>query len=237
MRMRKGFSLFESLISLGLTLFIVLGGMQFFEVSRTFFQRLKDRSEDRRAALAALDKIDQDLGEAGRDLAVPIGRGLVEGLAVGTARLTIDCAEKELIPAGDIQPGQTRVAVGGASGIKAGRRVCLFDELNAQVFRVEAVEGNALLLAPEAGALYRKEKSRLLLLSRVEYTMDAAGGIIRRRENGDGAQPLLESVSTLDTFFDEERNVVTVRLALRSNERRHYARTMFPKNSAPSFGR
>jgi len=233
----KGFSLIESLLSLGLTLAVVLAGLEFFGVSRSFLVRLKEGSEDRRAALAAMDKIASDLGRAGRDLAVPIGRGLVSGVTAAEGRLTIEGAERELFPLSDIQPGQTRISVVEAAGVKAGRELVLHDGERAQAFLAAGIEGDDLLVAPEAASLYLKETSRLLLLSRVEYRLDSVGGIIRRKENGGGGQPLIESVSGFAVSFDPERNIVAIRLALRSRKGETYESFVFPKNLARAFRR
>ncbi len=233
--MRNGFSLIESMLSLSLTLAVVLAGMEFFGVSRDFLIRLKERSEDRRAALAALDRIEDDVRLAGRDLAVPMGRGLIEGMIAGNNRLILDRAECELVPAADIQPGQSRVTLAAAADVRAGSRICLCGDDYAQVLQVVGVEDNDLLISPEADATYIKERSRLLLLSRVEYYLDGPAGIVRRKEGGGGGQPLLEAVSRLEFAFDGARNLLTVKLEQRSRPGRVHESTMFPKNLAQSF--
>lgn len=237
MKTLRGFSLIESLLSLSLTLIVVLAGLEFFGFSRSFLVRLKEGSEDRRAALAALDKIASDLGRAGRDLAVPIGRGLVCGVAAGESRLAIEGAERELIALSDIHPGQTRISVAETAGVKPGRELILHDRERAQAFLVVGIEGHDILVNPESESLYIKETSRLLLLSRVEYLLDSVGGVIRRKENGGGGQPLLESVSRFAVSFDPERNIVAVRLASRSRRGETYERLVFPKNLARAFRR
>ena len=237
MKKSRGFSLIESLLSLSLTLAVVLAGLEFFGVSRSFLVRFKEGSEDRRAALAAMDKIASDLGRAGRDLAVPIGRGLVTGVAAGESRLAIEEAERELFALSDIHPGQTRIPVVETAAVKSGRKLILHDGERAQTFLVAGIEGHDLLVNPEAESLYPKETSRLLLLSRVEYLLDSVGGIIRRKENGGGGQPLLESVSSFAVSFDPERNIVSVRLVLRSRKEKTYESLVFPKNLARAFRR
>ncbi|MBN2198342.1 MAG: hypothetical protein JW747_00670 [Candidatus Aminicenantes bacterium] len=237
MRRGFGFSLIESLLALALTLAVVLGALEFFGFGRVFFSRMKDRSEERRAALTALDKVEDDLDRAGRSLAVPIGKGLVEGLAAGVGRLTIVASERELHPAADIQPGQTRVAVADAEEIMPGRELVLYDGDNAQIFSIVSFKSGELLLTPEAGALYRKEESRLLLLYRVEYFLDPSAGIVRRRENGGSGQPLLELVAGWESAYDRDRNIAAVRLSRSTPRGEIHDITVFPKNLAPSFSR
>lgn len=237
MRHGSGFSLVESLFALALTMAVVLGAVEFFGVGRAFFSRLKDRSEERRAALAALDKVEADINRAGHDLAVPIRLGLIEGLDAGGGRLTIVSAERDLQPVADIQPGQMRVAVVDAEGVRPGRQLALHDGQKAQIFSVVAVESGGLLLDPEAESLYIKEKSRFLLLSRVEYYLDDMAGVVRRRENGGSGQPLLELVAGMETSYDRERNIASLRLARRTPRGEIHEITVFPKNLAPSIAR
>ncbi|MBM3296765.1 MAG: hypothetical protein FJY83_04110 [Candidatus Aminicenantes bacterium] len=231
----KGFSLVESLLSLAFSLIIILAGLELFGVSRDFFLRLRSGSEDRRAALAALDKLESDIGRAGRFLAVPVGLGLLDGLDAGEGGLKIEGAEEELALLRDIEPGQRRIEVVDASGIKIGREVVLGDGTGAQVFRVDAVEDDTFSIDPAAGAFYARETSRLFLLTRVEYALDAAAGIIRRKENGGGGQPLLESVRLFEASYDEGPNTAFARLALRTKEKKIYERHMFPKNMSRAF--
>jgi hypothetical protein len=71
----------------------------------------------------------------------------------------------------------------------------------------------------------------------VDYYLDRAAGIVRRRENGGSGQPLLERSAGLDAAYDRERNIVTVRLARLTPKGEIHEITVFPKNLAPSFAR
>ena len=232
--MRKGFSLLESLLSLSLTLVIVLACLEFFGVSRAFFFRLKDRSEKRQAALAALDLIRDDVQRAGQGLSSPISLGLVQGLATD-GRLRTERYEKDLFLSADIQPGQTSATVKDAEGLKRKRRLCLFQGQQGQLLEILSVQDKTLTLTPAAEAYYGKEESRLLLLEVVDYYLDDQTGVIRRKENAGSGQPLLEDASLLEYTLEANSRLVTIRLALRSQEEKIYEISVLPKNLAPIF--
>jgi type II secretory pathway pseudopilin PulG len=233
--MRRGFSLLESLLSLSLTLVIVLAGFEFFGVSRAFFFRLKDRSERRQAALAALDLIRDDVQRAGQGLSSPLGLGLVQGLSTDNGRLRIERCEKELFLSADIQPGQTTATLKDGEELKVKHRLCLFQGQQGQAMEILNVQDKTLTFAPPAEAFYGKEESRLLLLEVVDYYLDEQTGVIRRKENDGSGQPLLEDASLLDTALEADGRLLAIRLALRSQEEKIYETHVLPKNLAPIF--
>ena len=61
----RGFSLFECLIGLALSLFIVCACLEFFGAAQKSYFRLKDKEEAAQSALAAMDKIRVDILRAG----------------------------------------------------------------------------------------------------------------------------------------------------------------------------
>jgi type II secretory pathway pseudopilin PulG len=235
--MRKGFSLLESLLSLSLTLVIVLACLEFFGVSRAFFFRLKDRSEKRQAALAALDLIRDDVQRAGQGLSSPISLGLVQGLATDDGRLRTERHEKDLFLSADIQPGQTSATVKDAEGLKRKRRLCLFQGQQGQLLEILNVQDKTLTLTPAAEAYYGKEESHLLLLEVVDYYLDDQTGVIRKKENEGSGQPLLEDASLLEYTLEANSRLATIRLALRAQEEKIYEISVLPKNLALAFRR
>jgi len=233
--MRKGFSLLESLLSLSLTLFIALAGCEFFGVSRAFFFRLKERSENRQAALAALDMIGQDVHRAGRGLGLPLSLGLASGLEIVEGVLHLERGGKDLGLTADVQPGQTALVVRDAEGLKRKRRVCLVRPGQGQVLEVTNVQDKTLTVNPAADAFYPKEEASLLLLETVDYYLDALAGVVRRKMNEGSGQPLLEDVTRLECTSEGGSFLTTIRLALRPQEEKTYEISVLPKNLAPVF--
>jgi len=227
----------ESLLSLSLTLIIVLAGYEFFGISRAFFFRLKDRSEERQAALAALDMIREDARRAGQGLVGPISLGLVSGLETEGGRLHVERCEKDLGLAADIQPGQTTLAVRDAQGLKRKRRVCLIQAGQGQVLEISNIQDKALTVNPAVEAFYKKEESCLLLLETVDYSLDESTGVIRRKENNGSGQPLLEEAALLECASETASRLTTIRLAVRSHREKIYEICILPKNLAPVFQR
>jgi prepilin-type N-terminal cleavage/methylation domain-containing protein len=213
--MRKGFTLMESLLSLSLTLIIVLAGYEFFGVSRAFFFRLKDRSEQRQAALAALDMIREDVRRAGQGLSVPIGLGLVSGL----------------------EAGQTILTVRHAEGLKQKRLVCLVQAGQGQVLEISRIQDKTLTVNPAAEAFYKKEEACLLLLETVDYSLDRLAGVVRRKENNGSGQPLLEEAALLDCISETASRLTTIRLAVQPQREKVYETWILPKNLASVFQR
>ena len=227
----------ESLLSLSLTLIVVLAGYEFFGISRAFFFRLKDRSEERQAALAALDMIREDVRRAGQGLTAPIGLGLVSGLETEEGRLHVERCEKDLGLTADIQPGQTSLAVRDAEGLKRKRRVCLVQAGQGQVLEISNIQDKTLTVNPAAEAFYKKEESCLLLLVTVDYSLDEPTGVIRRKENNGSGQPLLEEAALLECVFETASRLTTIRLAVRPHREKVYEICILPKNLAPVFQR
>jgi prepilin-type N-terminal cleavage/methylation domain-containing protein len=235
--MRKGFTLMESLLSLSLTLIIVLAGYEFFGVSRAFFFRLKDRSEQRQAALAALDMIREDVRRAGQGLSVPIGLGLVSGLEAEESRLHVDRCEKDLGLTADVQPGQTILTVRHAEGLKQKRLVCLVQAGQGQVLEISRIQDKTLTVNPAAEAFYKKEEACLLLLETVDYSLDRLAGVVRRKENNGSGQPLLEEAALLDCISETASRLTTIRLAVQPQREKVYETWILPKNLASVFQR
>jgi type II secretory pathway component PulJ len=51
---RKGFSLLETLITLGLSLLVIIAAFEFFGITRSLFSKLKDAQEKNQAVQAAV---------------------------------------------------------------------------------------------------------------------------------------------------------------------------------------
>ena len=233
--MRKGFSLMESLLGLSLTLVVVLAGFEFFGVSRSFFFRLKDRSEKRQAALATLDMMAGDVRRAGQGLNAPVRLGLLSGLETASGGLRLEWSEKELGLAADVQPGQIQLVAMDTQGLKPDRRVCLIQEGQGQVLAITNIQDKTLTVNPAVDAFYVKEEGHLLLVEAVDYYLDGRLGVIRKKVNNGGGQPLLEEVGRLECVFDPESHLTTIRLAYRQQEEKIYEIPIFPKNLAPAI--
>lgn len=229
---RPGFTLFECLLALALTLFISVAGFEFFGLARKTFFRLKDREEAAQAALAALDKVRIDLLHAGRGLAAESALGLVEAVRVTDEELRTASLEKELALAAAAGAGATRVFVVSTAGIARGQDICLREGVLGETRTVVAVEPGAVVLEAPLENGYSLEGTKVSLLERVAYFLEAPARVLRRRVNAASAQPLLDNAAAADWELDAEAELVRVRLELGLEGAPAYGTTVFLKNPA-----
>lgn len=229
---RPGFTLFESLLALALTLFISVAGFEFFGLARKTFLQLKEREEAAQAALAALDKARIDLLHAGRGLADESALGLVEAVRVTAGELRTASLERELALAAAAVPGATRVFVVSTAGIARGQDICLREGVSGETRTVVAVEPGAVVLEAPLENGYSPEGTKVSLLERVAYALDTPARVLRRRVNAASAQPLLDNAAAADWELDAEAGLVRVRLELGLEGAPAYGTTVFLKNPA-----
>jgi type II secretory pathway pseudopilin PulG len=228
----RGFLLFECLIALALSLFVILASLQFFGLAQKAFFKLKEREEAAQGALAALDKIRIDLLHAGRGLAGEMALGLVEAAQAPDEELRTTSLERTLTLAGEARAGDTRLLLASTADIATGRDICLRDGTAGEVRTIAAVERGAVVLEGPLERDYPRLTASVSLLERVAYFLDAPAGILRRRVNAASAQPLLEKAAAATWRFDPEAGLVRVRLALDLEGGTAYEATVFLKNPA-----
>ena len=125
---RRGFTLTEVMIGLGLALFVVVAAFEFFGVTRALFAKLRVEETDTQSAEAALDKIRIDFRRAGTGLVGAMRASTVAGVEAGGGSLCVAIAERSYGLAQDLVPGQTRVhggrrdVSGATAAARGGRR-------------------------------------------------------------------------------------------------------------------
>ena len=227
-----GFTLFECLIGLSLSLFVVCACLGFFGAAQKSYFKLKDKEEAAQSALAALDKMSVDILRAGEGLVQPVAVGLIEPVAESGGGLQIVRAERSYELSADVGAGDTRIQMAATTDLKPGREVCFVDDGNTEVHIVASVEPKAVVIAEPAGRAYALEKTSVLLLEKILLTLDTSQGILRRKVNFSSAQPLLENAAEAGFFVDRTANLVRVRLRLNSQGDAAYELQLFPKNVA-----
>ena len=226
---RKGFSLIELLLVLGLSLLIFLAAFESFGITRSLFLKLKGAEEDSLAIQASLEKLRIDLLRAGFGLELPIAAGVAEGITA-TASLVLFSLEEQYLLAADCASGENRVTLEKTSGFSPGRAVFLADEEKAERRTVAALEGGTVVLSEPLENSYAAADARLLLLEEVSYYLDEATSALRRKVNASPAQPLLDDVSRFEFVYLKEANLVSVKLADKKNTERAHGLSIFPKN-------
>jgi len=226
---KRGFSLIEMLLVLGLSLLVILAAFEFFGITRSLFFKLKNSEENNLAIQAALDKLRIDLLRAGFGLELAIRAGVVEGISAGSS-LVILSLEAKYSLAGDCSSGETRVTLEKTSGLSAGGRVCLADEEKAERHAISALEGNTVVFSEPLENSYRGASARLFLLEEVTYFLDGRTAILRRKVNSSPAQPLLDNAGLFEFSYLEEDNLARVKLADNKNMERAHELSVFPKN-------
>jgi hypothetical protein len=231
----RGFSLFECLLALALSLFVIIACFQFFGLAQKAFFKLKEREEAGQGALAALDKVRIDLLHAGRGLAEEMALGLVEAARATDGELRTTSREVSLTLAGEAKAGATRLLLASTADIATGQDICFCDGAAGEVRTVVAVERGAVVLGRPLERDYPGETASVSLLEHVAYYLDAPARTLRRQVNATSAQPLLENAALPTWLFDPEAGLVRVRLVLEGGSA--YEATVFLKNAALAAAR
>jgi hypothetical protein len=228
----RGFSLFECLIGLSLSLFVVCACLEFFGAAQKAYFRLKEKEEAAQSALAALDKMSVDILRAGYGLVRPAALGLIEPVVENGGGLLITRSEKSYALAGDVEEGDIQILLTDAADLRPGREICLTDGEKGEVRVVLSVAAGTAVVSSPLGRAFAKEKTSVLLLEKISLTMDARQGVLRRRVNLSTAQPLLENARSAEFLVDRPANLVRVRFSLNSQGDATYELRLFPKNPA-----
>jgi hypothetical protein len=226
---RRGFSLIEFLLVLGLSFLVFLAAFESFGITRSLFLKIKSAEEDSLAIQAALGKLRMDLLRAGFGLDLPVAAGVVEGIAAAD-RLVLLSLEDRYLLASDCAARENRVTLEKTTGLSVGRAVCLADEEKAERRTVSALEGQTVVLAEPLENSYSTTDAGLLLLEEVSYYLDEQNSVLRRKVNASPAQPLLDAAGLFEFAYAKEANLVSVKLADKKNMERAHGFTIFPKN-------
>jgi hypothetical protein len=219
---KKGFSLVETQIALGLSLLVLLAAFEFLGLTRSLFFKLKEAQEKNQAIQAALVKLRIDLLRAGFGLEVPLRVGVIEGIDVSGSTLDILSLDGAFALIADASPGEERISLDSVTGLSPGRRVCLADAEKAELHTIDALEVNTVVLSEPLEASYLGTAAQLLLLEEVGYFLDEKSGVLRRKVNASPAQPLLDETGLFVPVYQREANLVSLRLAGKANQEKTF---------------
>jgi len=215
-----------------LFLFIFIGVLEVYSLSRDHFIDIKTSQEANLAACSALDKIKAELQQCGggfTELSLP---GLVEPLSAESNILLLRRVEQKLSLLLELSAGQTRISLSDTSDFKKGKELYIADAVNGEIQTISSVESTGAVLSSPLINSYTTEKSNLSLLNKICFYLDKSKKVLRRKVNASPAQPLCEEVDSFECSYSPETNLVKIRLALTLNPEKVYEISVFPKNTA-----
>ncbi len=191
----RGFTLIEALMASAMFLLILAAAVEFLAQGGRRFRRVEDRSESRLEAMAALQKVREDLREAGGGLVEAVRLGILEPVSMsdGGTRLTVVSSSESRRLSSDVTAGSVVVILAGRAGLPAGRSVSLVDGGHGELRTIAGASGTRIVLDAPLESDYGAAGTVLSLLEEVEYSL-GPGGVLRRKANRASAQPLLEGV-------------------------------------------
>jgi prepilin-type N-terminal cleavage/methylation domain-containing protein len=228
----QGFSLIESLITLSLFLFILLGAFQIFSATQNQFISLKQSQEIYTTACAALDKMTIDIQRSGQKLALPASLGLLSPISKVENILHTLSAEKCFPLEDSLFTGQTSIPISNTEEFKLGNEMCIFDKEKGEVLSVTFIEENRIQISPPLSNSYATEGTAIILLKKISFYLEEGGKILRRKVNSSPAQPLCEGVRAFDFAHDPFTNLVKVNLRLNPLPEKNHEILIFSKNAA-----
>lgn len=231
---RRGFSLIEMLAALAVSLFVFLAALEFFDLTRNLFLKLKNAVEEAQAAAAALDKIRIDLLRAGSGLVDPIRQGTVEGIIADGNSLLVYRLDEAFALGADISAGDSQAVLAAmitsSSGLRPGREICLSSENHSELRSISACSGKTVVLTAPLDFSYLQEEGRLLLLEKIALFLDEPNNILRRKVNASSPQPLLDDVVRFECGLEPESKLARAGFVLAANQEKKYELWILPKN-------
>ena len=229
---QRGFSLLEGIISLFLFLLVILFSLDCFLSLREHFIKLKESETSQTAVYAALDRMRQDLFDAGLGLTEAMLLQILEGISEEHGRLVVLRKDENLTLGGPLFSGQQRIFTIDAKKIKKGQLIVLLNPYGGEVFSVISTDQNGVVIDSPLASNYFVDSTQFILLRRISLYLDDVKGVLRRKVNASPAQPLLEDVASFAFEYTKDSNLVRLDLALIGDKEKRYETTVFPKNTA-----
>jgi len=231
---RRGFSLIEMLAALAVSLFVFLAALEFFDLTRNLFLKLKNAVEEAQAAAAALDKIRIDLLRAGSGLVDPIRQGTVEGIIADGNSLLVYRLDEAFALGADISAGDSEAVLAAtipsSSGLRPGREICLSSENHSELRIISVCSGRTVIPSAPLDFFYPQDEGRLLLLEKTALFLDEPNNILRRKVNASSPQPLLDDVVRFECGLEPESKLARAGFVLAANQEKKYELWILPKN-------
>lgn len=232
MKKKCGFSVIETLISLTIFSFIMLGTLECLINTRFYFLDMKSEHEDNQAALSALDKIKTDVSQSGKGLLVLSKLEVLKGINCDDNFLHIKICDHKFTSTSNLYRGQTRIFFKDTRPLKKKRKICFFDSHKGEVKEIISVDSISCVVSTPLSNSYKKGQVSIVLLRELRFYLDNKKDIIRRKVNSSPAQPLLEETSEFLCSYDEMTNLVRVTIRLKNKKEVKYDAAIFPKNTA-----
>jgi Tfp pilus assembly protein PilW len=229
---KKGISLIETLISLTLFLFIIMGVLEVFSLSRAHFMKIKTSQEANMAACSSLDKIKADLQQCGQGFTEFSFQGSVKPLNTDSNILTCTSVEKSFSLKNPLNAGQTRISLLDSSDFKKGKELYFAGTTFGEIKTIVSVDSTGVTLSASLINSYPVDVSELHLLNKIYFYFDENSNILRRKVNANPAQPLCEEVNSFECTYSPNTNLVNIYLTLTTNPENIYEISVFPKNTA-----
>lgn len=227
-----GFTLLEAMLSLAAFLFVFTAGLGFIGETGRRFRDFQERTGDRQAVMAAVEKSRQDLQSAGESALRPLLVSNTAAAAASENRLTLRNGDGVFGAAGDLPAGATAIDLTGSGDFRAGRTVCVYDRERGEVREIAWVADRTIGLSAPLDNAYARTYVRVALLEIVEIYLDVGTRTLRRKVNGGSGQPLLEGVHLFRADAPASGGPVRLEVALESAPEIIYAISVFPKNAA-----
>ena len=215
-----------------LFLFIVMGVLEVFSLSRDHFMKIKTSQEANTAACSSLDKIKTDLQQCGKGFTELSFPGLVEPLIAESNILTCRSVEKSFSLDNPLTAGQTRISLPNTIDFKKGKELYFTDASHGEIQTISSVDNTGVVLSSSLINSYSVDISKLNLLIKVSFYLDKSKKILRRKVNASPAQPLCEEVDSFECSYSPDTNLVKIHLSLTINPEGVNEISVFPKNTA-----
>ena len=183
-------------------------------------------------AFAALDRMRQDVLNAGLGLTIPVQLGILQGVTRNEEELGVRSKEEGLIATANLMAGQSRIWLESVKNVKKGREICFFDGDKGECHLVSSVDQDSVVLESYLDFSYRLEEVDIILLRKISLFFDESSRILRRKVNASPAQPLLEEVASFNFDHSSQSNLVRLSLGLEENKEKNHEIFVFTKNTA-----
>jgi Tfp pilus assembly protein PilW len=155
----SGFSLLESLISLSLSLFILISALEVMTQAKRIYSHSQSEQETALGAAVALEKIREDLEQAGAGLDGHRPEADCWPIKVENSVISMYSGDITVKLAADIEAGQTSVLIipwsGSDSKLRAGRTILFAGQGRIELVRITGVLNDRLIVSPAFSSSFR----------------------------------------------------------------------------------
>lgn len=229
---KRGFTLLEALISLGLLSFILGASFQAYYLASRHFLKIKEDEEIFLALRAALDKIKTEILEEGKYLETAFRLGLVKPFKIERTSFQLVRGEWWVKPSSDLVKGQTLLKISLPQKISPSRKVLIHDENKGEIKNLDKATGNIVIFTAPLLYSYEKEKTKIILLREIDVFFDSIHKKLRIKVNESPAQPLAEEIHSFNLSWKEAPPLLEVEIRSLKDTKNPLKQLIFLKNMA-----